>query len=150
MRLTEPDQLDFQNATTCHICEKPVLANEVRDHCHMTPGFNFRRAAHNSCNLNYKKLSFMPVIFHNLRGYDSHLKLSKVDQLHPRKISCIPNNKEKYITFSIGFLRFIDSLQFLSCNFLYVLEFALNYYWKNKELSILMWVELPYSRPMNL
>ena len=29
------------------------------------------------------------------------------------KVSCIPNNTEKYISFSLGQLRFIDSAQFL-------------------------------------
>ena len=29
------------------------------------------------------------------------------------KVTCIPNNAEKYISFSIGQLRFIDSAQFM-------------------------------------
>jgi hypothetical protein len=35
-------------------------------------------------------------------------------KLSSEKISCIPNNTEKYISFSVGNLVFIDSLQFLS------------------------------------
>jgi len=31
-----------------------------------------------------------------------------------QKTSCIPNNMEKYMTFSIGQLQFIDSLQFMN------------------------------------
>ena len=31
-------------------------------------------------------------------------------------ITCIPNNTEKYISFGIGNLRFIDSAQFLSAS----------------------------------
>lgn len=30
------------------------------------------------------------------------------------KITCIPNNMEKYMTFSISQLQFIDSLQFMN------------------------------------
>ena len=31
----------------------------------------------------------------------------------PSPITCIPNNMEKYISFSLGNIRFIDSLQFM-------------------------------------
>lgn len=31
-----------------------------------------------------------------------------------KKITCIPNNSEKFISFSLGKLRFLDSLQFLN------------------------------------
>ena len=37
-----------------------------------------------------------PVIFHNLRGYDSHLIFSELDKLDV-KISVIPNGLEKYM-----------------------------------------------------
>jgi hypothetical protein len=30
-----------------------------------------------------------------------------------KKITCIPNNMEKYLSFSIGNLRFLDSYQFM-------------------------------------
>ena len=43
------------------------------------------------------------MIFHNLSGYDSHLfikKLSKASDNNGEKIKCIPNNEEKYISFS--------------------------------------------------
>ena len=33
----------------------------------------YRGAAHNKCNLQFKKPKFTPVIFHNLSGYDAHL-----------------------------------------------------------------------------
>ena len=39
-----------------------------------------------------------PVIFHNLRGYDSHLIFSELDKLDV-KISVIPNGLEKYMAF---------------------------------------------------
>ena len=57
----------------------------------------------------------IPVIFHNLRGYDSHLLLKQYKRsLFPDKeIGCIANNMEKYVSFSIGNLRFIDSYQFM-------------------------------------
>jgi hypothetical protein len=44
---------------------------DFRDHCHLTG--KYRGAAHNECNLNYSFTQRIPVILHNLRGYDSHL-----------------------------------------------------------------------------
>ena len=54
----------------------------------------------------------IPVVFHNLKTYDAHLIMSAVKQRHG-DITVIPTNTEKYISFSIGGLRFIDSFQFL-------------------------------------
>ena len=116
IKLRPEDELAFQNATLCHICDKPLGDDKVRDHDHLQARYNFRGAAHNSCNLNYKYPHYIPVVFHNLRGYDSHIIMSGVGKMQPRKISCIPNNMEKYISFSIGNLRFIDSLQFLNAS----------------------------------
>ena len=58
------------------------------------------------------KTTQIPVVFHNLRGYDSHLLMQAISKVEGG-ISCIPNNTEKYISFSLGQLRFIDSAQFL-------------------------------------
>ena len=52
------------------------------------------------------------MVFHNLRGYDSHLLMQAIKKVEGR-VSCITNNMEKYISFSLGQLRFIDSAQFL-------------------------------------
>ena len=88
----------------------------MHDHCNIT-GYYSRGpgATHNACNLLLRlspKTSTIPVIFHNLRGYDSHLLMQAICKVEGR-VSCIPNNMEKYIAFSIGQLRFIDSAQFL-------------------------------------
>ena len=60
-------------ATHCHICEGQFKDGNtiVRDHCHLT-GVN-GGAAYESCNLNYKVPKFLPMIFHNMVGYDAHL-----------------------------------------------------------------------------
>ena len=129
----------FNDATKCWICneefddtadEKGYRKNEkVKDHCHYTG--RFRGAAHNSCNLKYKKPKFIPVVFHNLSGYDSHLFIKNLG-FTDGNIDCIPNNEEKYITFTkntvVGSytnkegkdkpikhkIRFIDSFKFMS------------------------------------
>ena len=75
----------------------------------------FRGAAHSTCNLQYRidpDRVKIPVIIHNLKNYDSHLILSAVKPRHGT-VSCIPNNSEKYTSFSIGGVTFIDSCQFM-------------------------------------
>ena len=96
-------------------------------------------AAHKDCNLKYQIPKFVPIVLHNLSGYDAHLFIKKLantnlgDQgsISSGKLNCIPNNEEKYISFSkeikvgefIGKdgkthqvkreLRFIDSYRFM-------------------------------------
>ena len=86
----------------------------VRDHCHLTG--RYRGAAHSDCNLNYKFSNRIPVVLHNLRGYDSHLIMQGLGKLKGVPIKCIPNNTEKYISFAVGDLVFIDSRQFMNAS----------------------------------
>ena len=58
--------------------------------------------------------NFIPVVFHNLKGFDGSLIMSKVGKFKDLDIKVIPQNSEKYLSFSISNLRFIDSLQFLN------------------------------------
>ncbi|XP_072028310.1 uncharacterized protein [Amphiura filiformis] len=124
----------FAESSDCHICKKPLTPLDeenrvVRDHCHFT--VKFRGAAHNKCNLRYRKPKFFPVIFHNLAGYDAHLFVKNLGKTEG-KIDCIPNNEEKYISFTKQIvvdsfvnkeekevevkrdLRFIDSFKFMA------------------------------------
>ena len=129
--MTELDEQEFEKATTCHICDKKYTEKDirVRDHCHITG--KFRGSAHQECNLklriNPKEIK-IPVIFHNLRGYDSHFIMQEIGVIvkkHTYKnkkgeekqmnINAIPNNMEKYMAFMLGnHLTFIDSFQFMS------------------------------------
>lgn len=130
LQLTEQEEIDFQNASHCHICEKPFEDGEekVRDHCHLTG--KYRNAAHSNCNLNFKLPNFIPIFFHNLSGYDAHLFVRELCT-RGSKIDVIPQTKEKYITFSKYVhvenkiqkgklrkifikLRFVDSYRFMS------------------------------------
>ena len=58
------------------------------------------------------------MVFHNLRGYDSHLIIKKAFDVikGEEKIDAIPNSGEKFMTFSIGNLKFIDSFQFMTAS----------------------------------
>ena len=111
MIMTKQDEIDYDKATHCHICDEPLNSDRVRDHCHISG--KFRGAAHNQCNRDYRYPKTIPVVFHNLRGYDSHLIMQHLGGFDDR-ITCIANNMEKYISFSLGKLVFIDSLQFMN------------------------------------
>ena len=52
MNLSDIEEQSFQSESDCHICEKLLGADRVRDHDHLTG--KYRGAAHNDCNLNYK------------------------------------------------------------------------------------------------
>ena len=128
LRLTSEEQKLFQQAKTCHICSFELKNDKVRDHCHFTG--KYRGAAHNKCNLMCKKPRVLPVIFHNLQGYDAHLFIKQLAKLEG-KLDCIPSTEEKYISFSktikvgeykhisgnilpINFeIKFLDSFKFL-------------------------------------
>ena len=100
MIFTEEDQKQFNKASDCWICGEELGNDRVRDHCHFTG--RYRGAAHNKCNLKYRKPNNIPVFFHNLAGYDSHLFIKKLGTtgIKGENIDCIPNNEEKYISFS--------------------------------------------------
>jgi len=130
MIFTEADEKKFTAATTCHICEKMLREDRVRDHCHLSG--KFRGAAHNSCNINYKVPKFFPVVLHNLSGYDCHLFIKVLAGNNRENINCIPKTEEKYISCSKEIivdrfedkegdevqvkreLRFIDSFKFMA------------------------------------
>ena len=99
MIFTEEDRKQFNKASDCWICGEELGNDRVRDHCHYTG--RYRGPAHNSCNLKYRKPKSISVFFHNLSGYDSHLFIKKLGTPDKNEnIDCIPNNEEKYISFS--------------------------------------------------
>ena len=56
----------------------------------------------------------IPVIFHNLSDYDSHIIMKGIGAMEcPDDIEPIPYNMEKYMAFKLGSLRFLDSMQFM-------------------------------------
>ena len=98
MVLTDKEENDFKLATECHICKRAFTKQnyKVRDHCHITS--NYRGAAHNSCNRSFRLTVKIPVIFRNLRGYDSHFIMQEIGKFG-QNINVIPNNMEKYLAF---------------------------------------------------
>ena len=99
MIFTEEDRKQFNKASDCWICGEYLGNDRVRDHCHFTG--RYRGPTHNRCNLKYRKPKNISVFFHNLSGYDSHLFIKKLGTPNKNEnIDCIPNNEEKYISFS--------------------------------------------------
>jgi len=128
--LTEQEKIDYENATTCLNCNNNFDQNsriKVRHRCHTTG--RFLDAVCSKCNLQlkYRKRKqpgtnedefFIPVIAHNMKGYDSHLILKHYEH-HPSldlPITVIPSNTEKFVAFQIDKLRFLGSLQFLNAS----------------------------------
>ena len=129
--MTEVDEQCFKTMDGCHICGEKYTDKDVRvrDHCHITG--KFRGSAHQECNLKLRikpEDIKIPVIFHNLRGYDSHFIMQQIGEIAKKhaytnkkgekqdlNINAIPNNMEKYMAFMLGnHLTFIDSFQFMS------------------------------------
>ena len=119
----------FMKTNICWFCQKKIEDKKVADHCHLTG--KFRGAAHEICNLKAKVPEFTPVFMHNLDGYDSHLFIKNMGNEFG-EITAIPNNEEKYVSFSLKIIwgefednegkkhlkhheiRFVDSLKFMN------------------------------------
>ena len=99
--LTEQEVIDFNNAKECFICNKEFTDKDkkCRDHDHYTR--KYRGPAHNSCNLMYKVPKFIPIVFHNGSNYDFHLIIKHLAKHFNGPFSCLGENTEKYITFSM-------------------------------------------------
>ena len=88
------DEKRFQSSNKCWICNKLFTEKnkKVRDHDPITG--KYRGSAHQKYNINLKLTKTVPVIFHNLRGYDSHLIMQEICKFDV-EISVIPNGLEK-------------------------------------------------------
>ena len=109
------DEEDYRNNNICRLCEKEILSDKVRDHCHLTG--KYRGPAHSKCNINVTQdqSNFIPFIFHNFSNYDCHMFFKKlVDKKNGKvKFHIIPKTNEEYMSVTYGCIRFIDSYRFL-------------------------------------
>ena len=126
LELTLEQEANFHEEDQCHICGEYFDiddTNKVRDHDHLTG--QYRGAAHESCNLNYRPSSWLTVFMHNLANYDLHPIMTAIS--HPdvkrrlHKVSVLPLTSEKYTTISIetregARIRFADSLRFMNAS----------------------------------
>ena len=76
--MTQEDEEDYRNNNFCRFCEKEIVYDNVRDHCHLTG--NYRGPAHNTCNINVTQQqgNFIPFLFHNFSNYDCHMFFKKL------------------------------------------------------------------------
>ena len=106
--MTEVDEQHFKTMDGCHICGEKYADKDVRvrDHCHITG--KFRGSAHKECNLKLRikpEDIKIPIIFHNLHGYDSHFIMQQIGEIANKhaytnkkgekqdlNINAIPNN----------------------------------------------------------
>ena len=106
------DKRSFKSSNKRWICNKWFAAedNKVTDHDHVTG--KYKDSAHWGCNI--KLTRKVPVIFHNLKGYDSHLIIQEIGKFDV-KIGVIPNGLEKYMQFAFNkSLAFINSMQVMN------------------------------------
>jgi hypothetical protein len=132
LRTAEDEQL-FSSAVVCWLCQKPLNENRHFHHDHLNG--KFIGAVCPSCNESaILKRAFLPVFFHNFRGYDAHLLCSTViGKMQHWDLSVIAQTKEKYMTLEACIpteqvwdvskqkmvqkftrLRFLDSYQFMA------------------------------------
>lgn len=123
-----------KNCNKCK-CEYSEKNKKVKHHDHINGLFIDSICYDCNIQLQYKK--FLPVYIHNLKGYDAHLFISSLNKYGYKMekkqiITCIPNNEERYISFSkeiqVGTykdekgkikpvmfeIRFIDTFAFMS------------------------------------
>ena len=117
------DRANAKRTEDCCMCGNKFIKKEKGQYyCQMTG--KCRGTAHKECvskiQIDPRKLK-IPVVFHNLRGYDSHFIMQKIGGIVSKNmylkdgkeirmnINVIPNNQEKYMAFMLGdHLNFID------------------------------------------
>ncbi|XP_063388138.1 uncharacterized protein LOC134674022 [Cydia fagiglandana] len=117
--LSNANNVHISQSSTCYICDKNLNEDSVISYNYHT-GL-YEGVAHKFCFEKYRAPNFVPVFFHNLCNYDSHFIVHGLG-LMEGDIELIPENKEKYISFSKNLqinnrtvkLRFVDSLKFMS------------------------------------
>ena len=112
IELTSENRHDFRKATICWLCRDLLGEDKVRDHDHITG--KYRGAAHQMCNLKYSIPQKIPILFHNLKNFDSHLIISAIQPYFFKKIKIIPHNIEKFTAFTADSFIFLDSYAFLA------------------------------------
>ena len=110
LKMTTEDENNYQNSQNCWICNEKLDTDKVRDHCHITG--KSRGAAHSQCNLKLKIPKKLPIIFHNLEGYNGHLIFKELNNFTV-DIQVIPKTSEKYMSIIVNrHITFLDSNQF--------------------------------------
>ena len=115
LNMSQEDENNYKNSEICLICNQKIIKNKVRDHCHITG--KFKGPAHKECNSKLRITRKLPIIFHNLEGYDGHIIFKELNNFDNIDIQVIPKSSEKYMSIVINRnIIFLDSLQFLKAS----------------------------------
>ena len=99
----------FENSTKCWICDNTYVNGDakVRYQCNITR--KYRDSGHRDCNINVKLKHKLLLYFTTPKNHDFSLIMEELGKFS-LKISVIPNEYEKNMSFSINNkLSFIDS-----------------------------------------
>ena len=108
--MTTQDEEIYNNSQICWICKEDLNTDKVKDHCHISG--KLRGAAHNQCNLKLKIQKKLPIIFHNLEGYDGHIIFKELNNFDVT-IDVIPKTVEKYMIITVNRnVTFLDLNEF--------------------------------------
>ena len=110
MVMSDSEKSQYEKTKNCYVCKtqfgterlnertkKKEKVVKCKDHCHVTG--KYRGAACGKCNLRMRVPMFVPVLFHNLEGYDANLFVKSLG-IEEGIINCIPKTDEKYISFN--------------------------------------------------
>ena len=99
--MTEKDDKDFENASKYWICDDiyVVVDIKVRDHSYINE--KYRGSAHKDFNINIKLNVKLPIVFHSIKNYDSHLIMQELGKFI-FEINAKPNGLEKCMRFNIN------------------------------------------------
>ena len=62
------------------------------------------------CNLKYSVLKKIPIAFHNGSNYDYHFIIKELAEEFKKQFTCLGENNEKYITFTIPIEKQLQEL----------------------------------------
>ena len=100
---------NYRNSEICLICSQNIIKDKVRDYCHITG--KFRGAVHKECNSKLRIPRKLPIIFHNVEGYDGHITFKKLNNFENIDIQVIPQSSEKCVSIIINkSIILLDSL----------------------------------------
>ena len=109
--MANEDEEIENNPNICWKCKEELNTDKVKDHCHISG--KFRGPAHNKCNINLRLPKKQPIIFHNLQGYNGHLRFKELNNFNV-DIEVIPKTIDNYRNINNRTNRnitFTDSLQ---------------------------------------
>ena len=83
------------------------------------------------CNLRYKTLKEIPIVFHNGSTYDYHFIIKQLAKAFGGQFECLRENTEKYITFSVPIKKELDNSKTVMYKLKFIDSFTFMPYLKN-------------------